>query len=209
MKYFTLTTLIAAALLFTACEEKTTQEKVEKKVTEAVASKTDSEKAMDALKEAAEHAKKAAASAAVDAQKAASEAVASAKVEAEKMAAEASQKAAELQASATQSIEEAGKELSEKAETVKAAATDAIASISAPAAYAKCKGCHGAEGKQVALGKSAVIAGQDKAVLIASLQAYKAGTKNEAGMGGLMKGQVASLSDADFEAIAEYLSQIK
>jgi len=37
---------------------------------------------------------------------------------------------------------------------------------------------------------------------------YKAGTRNVAGMGMLMKGQVASLSDADMEAIADYLSQM-
>ena len=60
MKNFTLLSLIAAALLFTACEEKTTTEKVEDAVTEAIAPKTDSEKAMDALKDAAGHAKKAA-----------------------------------------------------------------------------------------------------------------------------------------------------
>ena len=76
-------------------------------------------------------------------------------------------------------------------------------------AYAKCKGCHGADGKTVALGKSAVIAGQDKAALITSLNQYKAGTKNVAGMGMLMKGQVATMSDEDIEAVAEYLSSVK
>ena len=37
---------------------------------------------------------------------------------------------------------------------------------------------------------------------------YKAGTKNVAGMGTLMKAQAASMSDADIEVVAEYLSQI-
>lgn len=58
MKNFILLSLIAATLLFTACEEKTTDEKVKDAVTETVAPKTDSEKAMDSLRDAAAHAKK-------------------------------------------------------------------------------------------------------------------------------------------------------
>ncbi len=98
---------------------------------------------------------------------------------------------------------EAAEAVKEKAEALKESATP-----EAPAAYAKCKGCHGADGKTKALGKSAVIAGQDKAALIESLKAYQAGTKNVAGMGSLMQGQVATMSDEEIEAVAEYLSQI-
>ncbi len=60
-----------------------------------------------------------------------------------------------------------------------------------------------------ALGKSEVIAGQSKDDLIAKIKEYKAGTRNVAGMGALMKGQVASLGDADIEAIATYVSGLK
>ena len=99
---------------------------------------------------------------------------------------------------------EAAEAVKEKAEALKESATP-----KAPAAYAKCKACHGADGKTKALGKSAVIAGQDKAALIESLKAYQAGTKNVAGMGSLMQGQVATMSDVEIEAVAEYLSQVQ
>ena len=77
------------------------------------------------------------------------------------------------------------------------------------ALYKKCAGCHGADGKQKALGKSAPIAGMDKATLVEELKAYKAGTLNKYGMGALMKTQVASMSDEEIEALAEYIANMK
>ena len=77
------------------------------------------------------------------------------------------------------------------------------------ALYKKCAGCHGAKGEKKALGKSAVIAGQDAAATEAALKGYKAGTLNTHGMGGLMKGQVASYSDADMKAVSEYIAGLK
>ena len=77
------------------------------------------------------------------------------------------------------------------------------------ALYAKCVGCHGANGEKAALGKSAVITGQDAAKTVEQLNGYKAGTLNQHGMGGLMKGQVASMSDADIQAIADYIAAMK
>ena len=77
------------------------------------------------------------------------------------------------------------------------------------ALYAKCVGCHGANGEKAALGKSAVITGQDAAKTVEQLKGYKAGTLNIAGMGGLMKGQVASMSDADIQAVADYIAAMK
>ncbi len=76
------------------------------------------------------------------------------------------------------------------------------------AVYAKCVGCHGANAEKQALGKSAVIAGQDAAATIESLNGYKAGTLDKYGMGGLMKGQVAALSDDDIKAVAEYVATL-
>ena len=70
------------------------------------------------------------------------------------------------------------------------------------ALYKKCAACHGAKGEKKALGKSAVITGIDT---LADLKGYKAGTVNKAGMGALMKGQVASYSDADMAAVADYI----
>jgi len=77
------------------------------------------------------------------------------------------------------------------------------------ASYAKCKGCHGANGEKKALGKSAVITGQDVATTIKDLSAYKAGTLNKYGMGGLMKGQVSSMDEATIKAVAEYIAGMK
>ena len=77
------------------------------------------------------------------------------------------------------------------------------------ALYKKCAGCHGAKGEKKALGKSAVIEGQDAAKTEEALKGYKAGTLNTNGMGGLMKGQVASYSDADIKAVAEYIAGLK
>ncbi len=77
------------------------------------------------------------------------------------------------------------------------------------ALYKKCAGCHGAKGEKKALGKSAVIAGLDAAKVEEMLKGYKAGTLNQHGMGGLMKGQVASYSDADIKAVAEYIHGLK
>jgi len=198
MKNLTLLSLVAATLLFTACGEKTKEAATDaaNKVTEAV--KADATSAVDATK-------KAAADAAEAAKAKAAELAAAAKDEADKMAAAAAEKAAAVSAAAAAKATEAADALKERA----AAATEAVsATPTAPAAYAKCKGCHGADGKTKALGKSAVLAGQDKAALVTAMNGYKAGTRNVAGMGMLMKGQVASMSDADIDAVADYLSQL-
>ena len=64
-------------------------------------------------------------------------------------------------------------------------------------------------GNSGALGKSEVIAGQSADDLTKKLTEYKAGTRNVAGMGTLMKGQVASMSDEDIKALATYISNLK
>ena len=89
------------------------------------------------------------------------------------------------------------------------AAATAVTLMAADGAtlFKKCAGCHGPHGERPALGKSAVIKGWPKEKTVEALKGYKAGTRNVHGMGGLMKAQVASLSDADIEAIADYLSK--
>lgn len=71
---------------------------------------------------------------------------------------------------------------------------------------AKCAACHGANFEKAALGKSAVVAGQSANQIELSLREYKAGTRNTAGMGMLMRGQVASFSDYEIRTIAEYIA---
>ncbi|MBD3788953.1 MAG: c-type cytochrome [Campylobacterales bacterium] len=94
-------------------------------------------------------------------------------------------------------------------DTVAATPAQEVTAVEAPAAYAKCAGCHGMDGKTKALGKSEIIAGQAEADLIAKINEYKAGSRNVAGMGTLMQGQVAMLSDEDIQAIAAYISNLK
>ena len=186
MKNLTLLSLVAATLLFTACGEKTKEAAGDaaNKVTEAV--KVDTASAVEATKQAA------------------TDAAEATKEKAAELAAAAAQKAAEVKAATEAKATEAAQALKERAAAATAAVTGAPVE---PAAFAKCKGCHGADGKTKALGKSAVLAGQDKEALIDAIKGYQAGTRNVAGMGMLMKGQVAGLSDADIEAIAAYLSQ--
>jgi len=96
-------------------------------------------------------------------------------------------------------------------------ATDTNATAAAGAAdtgkgkalYAKCAGCHGADGSQKALGKSNPIKGWEAAKVEEALKGYKAGTLNTHGMGGVMKGQVAAMSDEDIKALAAYISSLK
>jgi cytochrome c len=73
----------------------------------------------------------------------------------------------------------------------------------------KCVACHGTSFEKVALGKAAIVKGQKAETIETSLKGYKAGTLNKNGMGALMKGQVASLSESDIKVVAKYISEIK
>jgi cytochrome c553 len=75
------------------------------------------------------------------------------------------------------------------------------------ALFAKCAGCHGADGKTKALGKSDPIAGMAVDAVVKDLEGYKAGTLNKHGMGGVMKGQ-ANMSADDMKALGEYISKL-
>ena len=213
MKNITLLSLVAAALLFTACGEKTKEAATEatNKVTEAV--KEDTASVVEATKKAATEAAEAAKTAAADAAEATAAKAAEVKKAAEDKASEAAQALKERAAAATAA---ASATAASAAESVQSAATSVVESAkevvadntAGKAAYAKCAGCHGADGKTKALGKSAVIAGEAAADLETKIAAYKAGTRNIAGMGMLMKGQVASLSDEDIKAVAAYISSL-
>ena len=90
-----------------------------------------------------------------------------------------------------------------------ATAAAATAGANGEALYKKCISCHGAKGEKKGLGKSEVIQGWDVAKTEEALKGYKAGTRNVHGMGGVMKGQVAGMSDADIKALAEYINKLK
>ena len=130
---------------------------------------------------------------------------------AKKAVAQKAEAVAEKAAAATESAKEAASSAMDKVKSAAATATAAVteAVTTGPdgkALYAKCQGCHGADGKTKAMGKASPLAGQSKADIVSKITAYKAGKRNEAGMGALMKGQVASFSDADVDAIATYIS---
>lgn len=73
----------------------------------------------------------------------------------------------------------------------------------------QCKSCHGADGSQKALGKGAPLKGMKAADLETSLKGYKAGTLDKHGMGTVMKGNAAKLSDADMKAVAAHIASFK
>jgi cytochrome c len=72
--------------------------------------------------------------------------------------------------------------------------------------YAKCAGCHGANGEKAALGKSKIIKDLTKAEFVAALKGYQDGTYGGA-MKGLMAGQVKGLDDAAIQAIADQIAK--
>lgn len=110
-------------------------------------------------------------------------------------------------------LAEAQKVVADVAAPVVAAAAPVIEAVKEAAApkidgaalYSKCAGCHGASAEKVALGKSKVIKGWDATTIADSLKGYKAGTYGGA-MKGIMKGQVASMSDAEIDALSAHIA---
>jgi cytochrome c553 len=73
---------------------------------------------------------------------------------------------------------------------------------------AKCAGCHGADFSKKALGVSEVVKGMKADEIVKALEGYKAGTFGGP-MKGVMKGQVASYSDEQIKAVADYIAGLK
>ena len=71
--------------------------------------------------------------------------------------------------------------------------------------FAKCAGCHGADGERKALGKSQIIQAWSVDKTIAALNGYKDGSYGGS-MKGVMKSQISKLSDAEINALATYIS---
>lgn len=82
-----------------------------------------------------------------------------------------------------------------------------LACLSFADVYAtKCASCHGANGETAAMGKSKIIKDLTKAEFLTAMAGYKDGTYGGP-MKGLMKGQVATLSDADIQEIAAKIAK--
>ncbi|WP_110581835.1 c-type cytochrome [Helicobacter cinaedi] len=80
----------------------------------------------------------------------------------------------------------------------------------APTVFKKCIACHGADAKKVAPGSKGgvTIAGMAKDELVKELKGYRAKTADNGGAKAIMYGQAANLSDADIEALADYISKL-
>jgi len=72
--------------------------------------------------------------------------------------------------------------------------------------YKKCAACHGAAGEKAALGKSKIIKDMGAAGIVTALKGYKNGTYGGP-MKAMMKGQVATLSDAQMTSIAAHIAK--
>jgi cytochrome c len=81
------------------------------------------------------------------------------------------------------------------------------ASLSA-ASTAACATCHGASFEKAALGKSQIVKGWDEAKITAALKGYQTDTYGGA-MKGVMKGQVAKLTDADIADLSKQIAAMK
>lgn len=73
--------------------------------------------------------------------------------------------------------------------------------------FAKCQGCHGANGEKKALGTSAVIKGMPAAEVEKKLNAFKTGKFTDS-KANIMQKQAASLSGPEIKAVADYISKL-
>jgi cytochrome c len=76
----------------------------------------------------------------------------------------------------------------------------------AKALYAKCQGCHGADGSKVALGVGKPLKGLPAAEVAQALEGYKAKTFGGAKKA-IMEAQSAQMSEEDIQALAQLISQ--
>jgi cytochrome c553 len=192
---------IAAALMLSACSEQTKEDvkQAAQSVAKDTATQVETVKAKSS--EAMEEAKRQASEALESAKERAREGKEAVQAKSSEAAAAVEKKAGELKERLAPAQAEAPHSASPAAQTV-APVKDG------KALYGKCAGCHGVDGKTKALGKAPVIAGQKAEVLKKLLEEYKAGERNAYGMGTLMQGQVAGLSESELAALADYISKL-
>lgn len=85
-----------------------------------------------------------------------------------------------------------------------AAAADGAALYTAK----NCQTCHGAEGKAPIMGMYPKLNGQNKDYLVAQMKDIKSGARSNS-MSMAMKAMVATVTDEEFAAIADYLANVK
>ena len=72
--------------------------------------------------------------------------------------------------------------------------------------YKACSACHGPTGEMKAMNVAPLLKGQSKADIMKKIKGYKDGSYGGP-MKAVMAGQVAKLSDADIEALADKISK--
>lgn len=83
----------------------------------------------------------------------------------------------------------------------------AVSAYAMPASYGKCVGCHGTKGEKAFGSTPTKVPNKlTKAQVVESLKGYKDGSYGGP-MKGLMKGQVAALTDAQIQEIANYIGK--
>jgi cytochrome c553 len=87
-------------------------------------------------------------------------------------------------------------------------APNVYAQTQAPAKEVTCRACHGPAGGSPVVPSYPKLNNQNKAYLVSSLKAYRAGER-KGGLAVIMSSQAAQLSDADIEALASYYSMQK
>ena len=203
MKKTTLFSIMTVTLLLTGCNNATVKDAADK-VGEATNSAIDT---VGAKTSGAMDVARGKASEAVEAAGTAADAAAAA------AAARAREAAATIKEKAAEAVEAAREKAVKALDATKAKIAEttvaAVDKMPGKALYTRCAGCHGTDGHTRALGKSDPIAGKPAAEITADLQGYKAGTLNKHTMGSLMKGQAASLSDAEIQALSAYISALK
>lgn len=71
--------------------------------------------------------------------------------------------------------------------------------------YARCTGCHGADGSKKALGSGLPLKGMSADTLLKAMEGYQAGTYGGSKKA-MMEAQVKNLSPADIKALADYIA---
>ena len=203
MKKTVLLSMIAAMVLFAGCSEETKKSASETASAAKETTQSAVKDAKEAVKETAQKAVETSKEVAQKAKEKATEAVEATK-EAVAPAAEAVTESTEEAAAPSEEVSEEAAPATESSEQAAASAT--ADSEAGKALYAKCAACHGADGKNPALNKSAIIAGQSAADLETKILEYKAGTRDVNGMGAMMKVQVATMSDEDIKAVSAYIA---
>ena len=120
---------------------------------------------------------------------------------------------------AKESVSTVAEKTVEKVEEIKVVAQEAITNaeqtvsaivndgLDGEVLYKSCASCHGQKAEKEALGKSQIIAGWEKEKIIQALNGYKDGSYGGV-MKNIMKGQIASKTDAEIDALATFISNL-